>query len=31
MKVITHREKDAEDLLFFRRWFAERGEEPPRV
>lgn len=29
MKVVTHREKDALDLLFLRQWFAERGEEPP--
>jgi hypothetical protein len=29
MKVITHRAKDAEDLLFLRQWFAERGETPP--
>ena len=31
MKVVTHREKDVADLVFLRRWFAERGEEPPRV
>lgn len=31
MKVVTHREKDALDLLFLRQWFAERGEEPPKV
>ena len=31
MKAITHREKDAGDLVFLRHWFAERGEEPPRV
>ena len=31
MKVVTHREKDAGDLFFLRRWFAERGEEPPKV
>ena len=31
MKINTHREKDAPDLLFLRHWFAERGEEPPRV
>jgi hypothetical protein len=31
MKVVTHREKDAGDLVFLRQWFAERGEEPPRV
>ena len=29
MKIVTHREKDAPDLLFLRQWFAERGEEPP--
>jgi hypothetical protein len=29
MKVNTHREKDAPDLIFLRHWFAERGEEPP--
>jgi hypothetical protein len=29
MKVVTHREKDAGDLLFLREWFADRGEEPP--
>jgi hypothetical protein len=29
MKVVTHREKDAGDLVFLRHWFAERGEEPP--
>ena len=29
MKAVTHREKDALDLLFLRQWFAERGEEPP--
>ena len=29
MKKATHRAKDAEDLLFLRHWFAERGEEPP--
>ena len=29
MKVVTHREKDAADLVFLRYWFAERGEEPP--
>jgi len=29
MKVMTHREKDAADLVFLRQWFAERGEEPP--
>ena len=31
MKVVTHREKDADDLAFLRHWFAERGEEPPRL
>ena len=31
MKVVTHRAKDAADLVFLRQWFAERGEEPPRV
>jgi hypothetical protein len=31
MKALTHREKDAPDLFFLRQWFAERGEEPPRV
>lgn len=31
MKAVTHREKDAGDLVFLRHWFAERGEEPPRV
>jgi hypothetical protein len=31
MKVVTHREKDAGDLVFLRQWFAERGEEPPKV
>ena len=30
MKRITHREKDAADLIFLRYWFAERGEEPPK-
>ena len=29
MKVHTHREKDAGDLVFLRYWFRERGEEPP--
>ncbi len=29
MKVVTHREKDAPDLVFLRHWFAQRGEEPP--
>jgi hypothetical protein len=31
MKVVTHREKDAGDLVFLRQWFAERGEQPPPV
>lgn len=31
MKAITHREKDAGDLVFLRHWFAERGETPPSV
>jgi hypothetical protein len=31
MKVVTHREKDAGDLFFLRQWFAERGEEPPKI
>jgi hypothetical protein len=31
MKVVTHREKDAGDVYFLRQWFAERGEEPPKV
>jgi hypothetical protein len=30
MKIITHREKDAGDLVFLRYWFNERGEEPPK-
>jgi hypothetical protein len=29
MKVVTHREKDAADLLFLRHWFASRNELPP--
>lgn len=31
MKIVTHREKDAGDVAFLRQWFAERGEEPPKV
>ena len=31
MKAVTHREKDAADLVFLRQWFAERGEVPPPV
>ena len=30
MKAVTHREKDAADLVFLRHWFAERGQEPPK-
>jgi phosphoserine phosphatase len=30
MKALTHREKDAGDLVFLRHWFAERGEQPPK-
>jgi hypothetical protein len=30
MKAVTHREKDAADLVFLRQWFAQRGEEPPQ-
>ena len=29
MKVVTHREKDASDLVFLRHWFSQHGEEPP--
>jgi len=29
MKAVTHREKDAGDLVFLRQWFTERGEAPP--
>ena len=29
MKKSTQREKDAADLLFLRKWFEARGEEPP--
>jgi hypothetical protein len=31
MKSVTHREKDTDDLLFLREWFAKRGEEPPKI
>jgi hypothetical protein len=31
MKAITHREKDAGDLVFLREWFAIQGQEPPSV
>jgi len=30
MKSVTHREKDAADLVFLRYWFAERGLQPPK-
>jgi len=30
MKAVTHREKDAADLVFLRYWFAQRGEQPPQ-
>ena len=30
MKLVTHREKDAMDIIFLRHWFSERGEEPPK-
>lgn len=29
MKKSTHREKDALDMLFLRKWFEARGEQPP--
>jgi hypothetical protein len=29
MKKDTHRERDAGDLLFLRKWFEARGESPP--
>lgn len=29
MKRVTHREKDAADLVFLRQWFAAHGETPP--
>ena len=29
MKAVTHREKDAADLVFLRHRFAQRGEQPP--
>ncbi len=29
MKKSTHREKDAGDLVFLRKWFEARGETPP--
>ena len=31
MKVVTHREKDAADLVFLRHWFSQHGVEPPAV
>ena len=31
MKAITHREKDAGDLVFLRYRFTERGEDPPKT
>ena len=31
MKAVTHREKDFGDLVFLRQWFAERGEQQPKV
>ncbi len=31
MKAVTHREKDAGDLVFLRYWFEERGATPPPV
>ena len=31
MKAVTHREKDAGDLVFLRYWFAEHGQEPPKI
>ena len=31
MKAVTHREKDASDLVFLRHWFSQHGEEPPPV
>ena len=31
MKAVTHREKDALDLVFLRQWFVQHGEEPPSV
>jgi len=31
MKAVTHREKDAGDLVFLRAWFASHGEQPPKV
>src|SRR5437588_4747404 len=31
MKAVTHRAKDAGDLVFLRYWFKQRGEKPPAV
>jgi len=31
MKTVTHREKDAADLVFLSYWFSERGQEPPKL
>lgn len=31
MKAVTHRDKDVGDLYFLRGWFAERGEQPPKI
>jgi len=31
MKAITHRAKDAGDLVFLAQWFREQGEEPPAL
>jgi hypothetical protein len=31
MKAVTHREKDAGDLVFLRHWFTEQGEELPKL
>jgi hypothetical protein len=31
MKAVTHRQKDAGDLFFLRHWFAEQGQEPPKL
>ena len=31
MKSVTHREKDAADLVFLRHWFSQHGEEPPTL
>ena len=31
MKAVTHREKDAGDLVFLRQWFVEHNEPPPKL